>query len=153
MRIALDAMGSDKAPHPEVAVAVVAGLADDIEITLPNAQIANSTIVNESGGPWPKHRVAVTVGVAYGSDVDQVRAALLHAAGQVESVAPEPEPRVRFTEFGDSALIFRLLCWVEQPALRGLAQDELNTAVYRRFGEEGIQIPFPQRVVHNVQAG
>jgi len=46
---------------------------DDVEITLPNAQIANSKIVNESGGPYEKARITVTVGVAYGSDVDQVR--------------------------------------------------------------------------------
>jgi small-conductance mechanosensitive channel len=121
---------------------------DDVEITLPNAQIANSTIVNESGGPWEKARVTVVVGVAYGSDVDQVRRVLVESARSVQQVVDEPEPRVRFTEFGDSALIFRLLCWVEEPVLRGPAIDALNTTVYKRFLEEGIEIPFPQRVVH-----
>ncbi|MFQ5670878.1 MAG: mechanosensitive ion channel family protein [Acidobacteriota bacterium] len=121
---------------------------EDIEITVPNAQIASAKIKNESGGPWEKHRVTVNVGVAYGSDVDQVRQVLLEAARSVDQVAREPEPRVRFTEFGDSALIFRLLCWVERPASRGLALDALNTAVYKKFAQHGIQIPFPQRDLH-----
>ncbi len=45
---------------------------DDVEVTVPNAVIANAKIVNESGGPWVKHRMRVAVGVAYGSDVDEV---------------------------------------------------------------------------------
>jgi small-conductance mechanosensitive channel len=121
---------------------------DDVEITVPNAQIANAKIVNESGGPWEKHRVTVRIGVAYGSDVDHVRRALLEAAGSVDHLSSEPEPRVRFTEFGDSALVFRLLCWIDRPADRGLVLDSLNTAVYKKLKAEGIQIPFPQRDVH-----
>jgi len=120
---------------------------DDVEVTLPNAVIANAKIVNESGGPYEKARVTVTVGVAYGSDADQVRRVLLEAAAAVDGIAADPEPRVRFTEFGDSALVFRLLCWVHQPADRGRALDALNTTVYKRFAVEGIQIPFPQRDV------
>jgi len=45
---------------------------DDVEVTVPNAVIANAKIVNESGGPWEKQRIRVPVGVAYGSDVDEV---------------------------------------------------------------------------------
>jgi len=126
---------------------------DDVEITLPNAQIANAKITNESGGPWPKARITVTVGVAYGSDVDKVRAVLMEAASRVELVTRDPAPAVRFTEFGDSALIFRLLCWIDEPVLRGRALDELNTHVYKLFAAEGIQIPFPQRDVHIKQPG
>jgi small-conductance mechanosensitive channel len=92
--------------------------------------------------------VTVRIGVAYGSNVDQVRGTLLKAAGTVDLVCHQPEPRVRFTEFGDSALIFRLLCWIDRPADRGLALDLLNTAVYKQLDAERIQIPFPQRDVH-----
>jgi small-conductance mechanosensitive channel len=68
---------------------------DDIEITLPNAQIANSTIVNESGGPWLKSRVTVRVGVAYGSDVDRVSRVLEETATSVPLVVEDPAPRIR----------------------------------------------------------
>lgn len=121
---------------------------DDVEITVPNAQIANAKIVNESKGPSIKSRVTLHVGVAYGSDVDRVREALLRAASSVEYVLDDPAPRVRFTSLGDSALVFRLLCWIEKPVLRGRCLDGLNTAVYRILNEEKISIPFPQREVH-----
>jgi MscS family membrane protein len=119
-----------------------------VEITLPNAQIASSKIVNESGGPYEKTRVAIQVGVAYGSDVDRVREVLLRAAQSVELVARDPEPRVRFTEMGDSALIFRVQSWIDEPLMRGACIDGLNTAIYKALGQAGIEIPFPQRVVH-----
>jgi len=121
---------------------------DDVEITIPNGVIANAKITNESGGPYEKHRLTITIGVAYGSDVDHVRTALLAAAASVSGLSRDPEPRVRFTEFGDSALIFRLQCWIDKPAERGLMRDALNTAVYKRLMVEKITIPFPQRDVH-----
>jgi small-conductance mechanosensitive channel len=121
---------------------------DDVEITVPNAVIANAKIVNESGGPWVKSRVAINVGVAYGSNVDEVRAALMRAARSVDHVVEEPEPRVRFIEMGDSALVFRVLCWIDEPVLRGRSIDALNTAVYNTLAAQGIQIPFPQRELH-----
>jgi len=121
---------------------------DDVEITLPNAHIANAKVVNESGGPYEKTRVAIVVGVAYGSDIDRVRAVLLEAARSVEHVVHDPEPRVRFVEMGNSALIFRVQGWIDEPALRDEGIDGLNTAIYNALGRAGIEIPFPQRVVH-----
>lgn len=125
---------------------------DDVEITLPNAHIANAKVVNESGGPYEKTRVAITVGVAYGSDVDRVREVLLEAAKSVEHVVHDPEPRVRFVEMGDSALIFRVQGWIDEPALRGESVDGLNMAIYKALGQADIEIPFPQRVVHTVRS-
>jgi len=121
---------------------------DDVEITLPNAHIANAKVVNESGGPYEKTRVAISVGVAYGSDIDRVRAVLLEAAKSVEQVVDDPSPRIRFVEMGDSALIFRVQCWIDEPALRGSCIDGMNTAIYKALGKAGLEIPFPQRVVH-----
>ena len=125
---------------------------DDVEITLPNAHIANSKVVNETGGHHEKTRVAISVGVAYGSDVDRVREVLLSAAQSVESVVQTPEPYVRFVEMGDSALIFRVQGWITHPAMRGTCVDGLNTAIYKALGQAGIEIPFPQRVVHMSQS-
>ncbi len=121
---------------------------DDIEITLPNSIIANSKIINESGGPWIKHRVRAPVGVAYGSDVDQVREVLTQVALENEKVCRDPEPRVRFRGFGDSSLNFDLLCWIENPQDRGLTLDMLFTATYKSLAQAGIEIPFPKRDVY-----
>jgi len=121
---------------------------DDIEITLPNSVIGNSRIINESGGRWSRERLRIKVGVAYGSDVDQVRRVLLEVAGQESQVCAEPAPRVRFRNFGDSGLDFELLVWIEEPILRGQVQDAVNTAVYKRFMAEGIEIPYPKRDIY-----
>ena len=125
---------------------------DDVEGTAPNGGIANAKIVNEAGGPWQMTRVSVTVGVAYGSDVEQVRKILNESARSVDYVVDDPEPRVRFIEMGDSALIFRVLCWVREPVLRGRCIDGLNTAIYKQLNQAGITIPFPQRDIHLYQA-
>ena len=121
---------------------------DDVEITVPNAIIGNSKIVNQTGGPHAKTRLRVNVGVAYGSDIDKVRAVLLDVAGSCDLVAKAPPPGVQFREMADSALIFQIRGWTSEPVYMGRALDQVNTAVYKRFEKEGIEIPFPQRVVH-----
>jgi small-conductance mechanosensitive channel len=121
---------------------------DDVEVTVPNALIANDTIVNESGGPWVKQRIRVKVGVAYGSDADHVRSVLQSVADSHPDIERDPEPRVRFRTFGESSLDFELLAWIREPVLRGRVLDALNGDVYKRFAEEGIEIPYAKRDVY-----
>jgi small-conductance mechanosensitive channel len=121
---------------------------DDIEITVPNAVVANARIVNETAGPHPKLRVRVRIGVAYGSDVDQVEKVLLSCCEGVPDLVDNPAPRVRMRAFGESSLDFELLTWVEEPELRGRALHELNKRVYKALSAAGIEIPFPQRDLH-----
>ncbi len=115
---------------------------DDVEITVPNSIMGNSKVTNQSGGPHPKFRIRVKVGVAYGTDIDRVRELLMEIATTEPLVVNTPEPRVRFRTFGDSSLDFELLCWIEDPELRGRTLDKLNDAVYKRFNENKIEIPF-----------
>ena len=121
---------------------------DDIEITVPNGIIGNSTITNEAGGPSQKHRIRIPVGVAYGSDMDHVIATLEKVAADHEEICDHPAPRVRFRAFGESSLDFELLSWIERPADRGRLRHELGVAVYKAFMDNGIEIPFPQRDLH-----
>ena len=120
---------------------------DDVEITVPNAEMANAKIINESGGRWVKFRIRIQVGVAYGSDVDQVVELLESVAFQHDTVCQDPAPRVRMRGFGDSSLNFELLCWVNHPSERGLVTHELFMKIYKELGKAGIEIPFPQRDV------
>ena len=50
--------------------------------------------------------------------------------------------------FGESSLDFELLGWIKYPEQRGLATHRILLTINRRFKEEGITIPFPQRDVH-----
>lgn len=121
---------------------------DDVEITVPNSIMGNTKVTNEAGGRHEKSRIRVKVSVAYGSDIDKVHDVLVDEARKNTAVCKHPTPRVRLRNFGDSSLDHELLCWVEKPALRGKVLHYLNSAVYKRFLNEGIEIPFPQRDVH-----
>ena len=121
---------------------------DDIEVTVPNAVMGNTKIVNETGGPTEKERVRIKVACAYGSDIDHVKQVLLDIGTGHEGVCSDPEPRVRFRTFGASGLELQLLCWIEEPVLRGRIADALNTEVYRRFNEEKIEIPYMKQDVY-----
>tara|TARA_Y100000758_G_scaffold24630_1_gene16604 strand:+ start:213 stop:854 length:642 start_codon:yes stop_codon:yes gene_type:complete len=121
---------------------------DDIEITIPNSLIANSKIINESGGGAEKERLRINISVAYGTDIDKVREVLVKISQSSENVCTSPDPRVRFRSFGDSGLIFQLLFWIEKPKDRGRIIDEINSNIYKKFNEENIEIPYPQRTLH-----
>ena len=118
---------------------------DDVEITVPNSAIANAKIINESGGPHVKYRIRIKVGVAYGSDLAEVRRLLMEVAAEHELAEARPEPRVRMRAFGASSLDLELLCWVAEPELRGRAIDTLLVAVYEKFNEHDIEIPYAKQ--------
>ena len=120
---------------------------DDVEVTIPNSIMGNTKIINESGGPHTKYRIRVKVGVAYGSDIDKVKNILMDVASNDADVCADPEPRVRFRQFGASSLDLELLCWVEEPMLRGRILDALNTTIYKRFNDEGVEIPYSKHDV------
>jgi len=118
---------------------------DDVEVIIPNSEMANHKIVNESGGRWVKFRIRLQVGVAYGSDVDRVVEILEDVARENGSVCREPAPRIRMRGFGDSSLDFEVLCWVDHPSQRGFVSHELYMDIWKAFQREAIEIPFPQR--------
>jgi small-conductance mechanosensitive channel len=121
---------------------------DDVEVTVPNAVIANAKIVNESGGPWVKHRIRVPVGVAYGSDVDEVCGVLEEIANSLSDIVKQPAPRVRMRALGNSSLDFELLAWIDHPEMRGRVRHDLLMSIYKVFNQKGISIPFPQTDIH-----
>ena len=121
---------------------------DDIEITLPNAVIANAKIVNESGGTNTHMRVRVNVGAAYGSDVDQVCEVLQSVAHQHKDILPNPAPRVRMRAFGPSSLDFQLMGWIRRPEDRGRVLHELLMNTYKAFTEANIEIPYSKTDVY-----
>ncbi len=118
---------------------------DDVELTIPNSIMGNTKIINESGGPYKKFRIRVNVGVAYGSDIDKVKTILMDIASTEKEVCNDPEPRVRLRRFGDSSLVLDLLCWVEDPSLRGKVVDILLTTIYKSFNQQNIEIPYSKQ--------
>jgi len=125
---------------------------DDIAITIPNARMNSAQITNESN-PTRRRRIRFDVGVAYGSELDTVEQAILDAAEMAHPVVEEPEPRVRFREFGDSAIIAQLHAYISHPAQREDAKDQLVRHVDEQFHDADIKIPFPQRELSFFESG
>jgi small-conductance mechanosensitive channel len=126
-------------------------LANNI-VVIPNSKLAQSVITNYY---LPEKRLSllIPVSVSYDTDPEQVERILIElakkTAGEVPGLLPEPEPFVRFIPgFGDSSLDFTLICQVNEFVDNYLAQHELRKRIFKRFKEEGIEIPFPQRTVH-----
>ncbi|HUJ11775.1 MAG TPA: mechanosensitive ion channel domain-containing protein [Verrucomicrobiae bacterium] len=121
---------------------------DNITIIVPNSEFISGRVTNWSIGD-PKVRFRIPVGVSYGSDPRVVEKLLIDVAQANRHVLKDPPPTVRFVEFGDSSLNFELRVWsVEMVTRPGLLRSELNFAIWDKFKEHGIEIPFPQRDLH-----
>jgi MscS family membrane protein len=123
---------------------------DNQIVTIPNAKVVDSFVINYAM-PDTRLKVRIPIGVAYGSDVEKVKGLLLEiardAAASFTYILADPEPLVYFLEFGDSSLNFQLIVWCNDFGLTWETKDAVNTRIARRFAEEGIEIPFPQRDV------
>ncbi len=119
---------------------------DNISIVVPNSEFLTNRVVNWSHSDRIV-RTESRVGVAYGSDAGLVKETLLEIARANKKIMSRPEPMVVFEEFADSALLFRLLYWVDVDD-RMIVKSEINFAIHNRFNEKGISIPFPQRDLH-----
>jgi small-conductance mechanosensitive channel len=122
---------------------------DNRTVTVPNAVIGQGLIVNYSI-PENRYRVETHVGVAYGVDVEEAREIMIAAIRQQDWVMKEERIEALFLEFGDSALIFRVRCWIANYVETRRIIDKMNSALYAALNEAGIGIPFPQRDLHLV---
>ncbi len=121
---------------------------DNIAMIVPNSEFISSTVTNWSYTDR-KVRFSIPVPVSYRSDPERVRALLMEVAEAHPGVLGEPEPDVLLDGFGDSALNFVLRVWSQRYTSRpGVLRSELNYAIIKKFREEGIEIPFPQRDIH-----
>lgn len=119
-------------------------------VAIPNNKLVNDKIANFTSLP-DKGRVMMTFGVSYDSDVDKVKGIIrevIEACPWILKDDPDLKPIVRFDEMADSSINFFILVWLHERADRFNTKDFLNTNIFKRFSEEGIEIPFPQRVVH-----
>jgi small-conductance mechanosensitive channel len=95
--------------------------------------------------------VEVTVGVSYDSDVHKVKAILLDICDKNPKILKEPAPNAYFKNFGDSSLDFFLACRVSNWKDEWTVAEEIRLEILRRFREEKIEIPFPQRTIWMVR--
>ena len=121
---------------------------DNISVIIPNSEFISSTVINWSHNDR-NVRFNIPVGVAYKEDPEKVKQILLDVAKNDEGVLKDPKPYVLFEEFGDSSLNFNLQIWtssyITTPAI---LKSKLYFEIFKKFKENNIEIPFPQRDLH-----
>lgn len=121
-------------------------------IIVPNSRVAEMILTNFAM-PEPEQAALVQVGVAYGSDMRKVEQVTCQVAREtlrsVPGGVPDFDPFIRYHTFGDSSINFTVILRVKEFTDRYLVTHEFMKRLKARYDEDGIEIPFPQRVVHS----
>jgi len=111
-------------------------------LIVPNSNLVSGVVKN-----WVRNdrvgRIIVAVNVAYESDIEQVRDMLIAAAREHDQVLAIPAPTVLFAEYGDWALKFNLVCFVDDIELAERTRSDLNFDLLKRMREAGLRVPYP----------
>jgi len=118
---------------------------DNQMLVVPNKQIWSGVIRNVTH--QDKRRVDMTFGIGYSDDVPKAEKVLMEIVTSYEQVLKDPEPVVRLHTLGDSSIDFIVRPWAKTDDYWNVYWH-VTREVKRRFDEEGISIPFPQRDVH-----
>ena len=114
-------------------------------VMIPNDVIASGTVTNRS--KRGRLRIEIEVGVDYETDVDRAVDLAKAAIDEVDEALATPSPRVVGKSFGDSAIVFGVRFWIDNPSARRYwnARTAAISAIKQTFEAEGIKIPYPQR--------
>lgn len=123
---------------------------DGVNIIVPNHKFVTDNVINWSHNKKPS-RYRVSVGVAYKSDVVQVQQILYSCVKELSGTVLDVEeykPIVRLSDFGESSIDFDILFWsYNYFKSEGMCSD-LRFIIAKKFAENKIEIPFPQRDLH-----
>ncbi len=114
---------------------------------IPNGDLSNHTIVNYNAEDLRRDKIEV--GIGYSSNIKKAKEILLELCEKDERILNDPEPVVFVANLGDSSVDLSLRFWAKNEDFWAAHFDMLEN-LKGRFDEEGIEIPFPQRVVHAV---
>ncbi len=120
---------------------------DDKYIILPNSKLTSNQLINWTHG-HERSRFAIVTGVDYSTDIPKAIKLVKDVAFNHPLVAKSPEPFVRLSDFSDSSIHLTLLFWSDEIFRVENIKSEIRISILEKFHENGITIPFPQRVVH-----
>ena len=118
---------------------------DNVKVLVPNGRITGDVIRNYAG--YDTRRVDLSIGIGYGESIDEASSAALEVVRADERVLADPAPAVMVNELADSSVNLTVRYWVNG-ADYWATRFDLMRRLKEAFDERGIEIPFPQRVVH-----
>ncbi|HJV96694.1 MAG TPA: mechanosensitive ion channel domain-containing protein [Albitalea sp.] len=120
------------------------------ESIVPNELLITSRVENASLAD-PRTQISTTVQVAYGTDVRALQSKLEAVMRRVPRVIADPAPAVRLAGFAADGMDLSLDFWIADP-LNGQSnvKSDVNLAVLAVLDTEGVQVPYPHRVVHTL---
>ncbi|MDI4631976.1 mechanosensitive ion channel [Pelomonas sp. V22] len=123
------------------------------EAIVPNETLITTRVENSSLAD-PQVLLSTVVQVAYGCDVEQVMKSLAAAVASVPRVLATPEPGVQLSNFAADGLELTVTFWIGDPQNgQGGVRSDVNLAVLRTLQGLGVEIPYPQRVLHQAASG
>lgn len=122
---------------------------DNKQVIVPNSQVMDSIITNYSANDT--RRVDMVVGVSYDDDLDKVRKTLEDIIAADDRILSEPAVTIAVSELADSSVNFVVRPWCATADYWAVKWD-LTEAIKKRFDQESISFPFPQRDVHLYKA-
>jgi len=123
---------------------------DNVKIIVPNGNIFGDTIKNFNG--YDTRRVDMVLGIGYGSDIDKAIRILTDLAQNDSRVLDDPKTTIAVSELADSSVNLVFRPWVNSGDLWDVYFD-MHKSAKEKFDAEGIEIPFPQTVVHLEKTG
>ena len=118
------------------------------ESIVPNEMLITQRIENASLAD-PNLLLSTVVQVAYGTDIEALRPQLIEAVAAVPGILTTPSPAVHLTAFASDGLELTIAFWIlSSDGSHTGVRSSVNLAILRKLTELGIDIPFPQRVVH-----
>jgi small-conductance mechanosensitive channel len=119
------------------------------EAIVPNEMMITQRVENSSLAD-PRVLITTTVQVAYGTDLDSLMPRLSDVVATVPRVVRQTAPAVQLSAFAADGLELTIAFWIADPENgQGNVRSEVNLAILRTLKDAGIDIPFPQRVVHS----
>lgn len=120
---------------------------DDYTILVPNHKFTSENVINWSHD----HEIArfsIDVKVAYGSNTELVLKTLMECMLTHPSIEKSPYPFVRFNNFGESSLEFKMFFWSKNIFNINNVKSDIRYKIDQSFRKNNIKIPFPQRDLH-----
>ena len=118
------------------------------EAIVPNEMLITQRVENSSLAD-PRVLIITSVQVAYGTDVRALQPQLAAAMASVARVIDDPAPRVDLAAFAADGMDLSLQFWIRDPENgQGSVKSDVHLAVLAVLNEQGVEIPFPQRVLH-----